>query len=36
MDLQKDGLVVRTRSQVILSDLVDRAPTRLPPLWAAP
>jgi hypothetical protein len=24
VDLQKDGLVVRTRSQVILSALVDR------------
>jgi DNA-binding Lrp family transcriptional regulator len=28
MDLQKDGLVVRTRSQVILSDLVARSADR--------
>lgn len=28
MDLQKDGLVVRTRSQVILSDLVARGADR--------
>ena len=30
MDLQRDGLVVRTRSQVILSDLVERGSDRTP------